>query len=243
MIEKVEGIILSISDYQESSRILQVLTKEHGLIGVIAKGCKSVKSPLRAACNSYTYGYFYIYYKENKLSLLSNVDIINSYSNIRLDIELISYMAYLCDLTYQVVKQNDDSNIFDILINALDKINNKLNPLIITNIVELKYLDYLGISLNLDSCVKCGNKEDIVTIDGDDGGFICKNCYTNQVIVDKKTIKLIRMYYLVDINSISSIKIKKEYANDIDQFLDRYYDRYTGLYIKSKNFLKNIVKL
>jgi DNA repair protein RecO (recombination protein O) len=155
MIEKVEGIILSISDYQESSRILQVLTREHGLIGIIAKGCKSVKSPLRAACNSYTYGYFYIYYKENKLSLLSNVDIINSYSNIRLDIELISYMAYLCDLTYQVVKQNDDSNIFDILINALDKINNKLNPLIITNIVELKYLDYLGISLNLDSCVKC----------------------------------------------------------------------------------------
>ena len=241
MIEKVEGIILSISDYQESSRILQVLTKEHGLIGIIAKGCKSVKSPLRAACNSYTYGYFYIYYKENKLSLLSNVDIINSYSNIRLDIELISYMAYLCDLTYQVVKQNDDSNIFDILINALDKINNKLNPLIITNIVELKYLDYLGISLNLDSCVKCGNKEDIVTIDGDDGGFICKNCYTNQAIVDKKTIKLIRMYYLVDIKTISTIKISDVVSREINNFINTYYDRYTGLFLKSKEFLNKLI--
>lgn len=241
MIEKVEGIILSISDYQESSRILQVLTKEHGLIGVIAKGCKSVKSPLRAACNSYTYGYFYIYYKENKLSLLSNVDIINSYSNIRLDIELISYMAYLCDLTYQVVKQNDDSNIFDILINALDKINNKLNPLIITNIVELKYLDYLGISLNLDSCVKCGSKENIVTIDGDDGGFICKNCYTNQNIVDKKTIKLIRMYYLVDIKTISTIKISDVVSREINNFINTYYDRYTGLFLKSKEFLNKLI--
>jgi DNA repair protein RecO (recombination protein O) len=241
MIEKVEGIILSISDYQESSRILQVLTREHGLIGIIAKGCKSVKSPLRAACNSYTYGYFYIYYKENKLSLLSNVDIINSYSNIRLDIELISYMAYLCDLTYQVVKQNDDSNIFDILINALDKINNKLNPLIITNIVELKYLDYLGISLNLDSCVKCGSKEDIVTIDGDDGGFICKNCYTNQAIVDKKTIKLIRMYYLVDIKTISTIKISDVVSREINNFINTYYDRYTGLFLKSKEFLNKLI--
>lgn len=241
MIEKVEGIILSISDYQESSRILQVLTKEHGLIGIIAKGCKSVKSPLRAACNSYTYGYFYIYYKENKLSLLSNVDIINSYSNIRLDIELISYMAYLCDLTYQVVKQNDDSNIFDILINALDKINNKLNPLIITNIVELKYLDYLGISLNLDSCVKCGSKENIVTIDGDDGGFICKNCYTNQAIVDKKTIKLIRMYYLVDIKTISTIKISDVVSREINNFINTYYDRYTGLFLKSKEFLNKLI--
>ena len=241
MIEKVEGIILSVSDYQESSRILQVLTKERGLIGIIAKGCKSVKSPLRAYTNSYTYGYFYIYYKENKLSLLSNVDIINSYSNIRLDIELISYMAYLCDLTYQVVKQNDDSNIFDILINALDKINNKLNPLIITNIVELKYLDYLGISLNLDSCVKCGSKEDIVTIDGDDGGFICKNCYTNQAIVDKKTIKLIRMYYLVDIKTISTIKISDVVSREINNFINTYYDRYTGLFLKSKEFLNKLI--
>ena len=241
MIEKVEGIILSISDYQESSRILQVLTKEHGLIGVIAKGCKSIKSPLRAACNSYTYGYFYIYYKEDKLSLLSSVDIINSYSNIRLDIELISYMAYLCDLTYQVVKQNDDSNIFNILISALDKLNDKLNPLIITNIVELKYLDYLGISLNLDSCVKCGTKENIVTIDGDEGGFICKNCYTNEVIVDKKTIKLIRMYYLVDIKSISTIKISDVVSREINNFINTYYDRYTGLFLKSKDFLNKLL--
>ena len=241
MLEKVEGIVLKISDYQESSKILQVFTKEHGLVSIIAKGCKSLKSPLRAYTNSYTYGYFYIYYKENKLSLLSNVDIIDSYANIRLDIELISYMSYLCDLTYQVVKQNDDNAIFDILINALDKINNKLNPLIITNIVELKYLDYLGISLNLDSCVKCGTKEDIVTIDGDDGGFICKRCYSNEKIVDKKTIKLIRMYYLVDIKTISTIKISDIVSREINNFINTYYDRYTGLFLKSKEFLNKLI--
>ena len=241
MIEKVEGIILSVSDYQESSRILQVLTKERGLIGIIAKGCKSVKSPLRAYTNSYTYGYFYIYYKENKLSLLSNVDIINSYSNIRLDIELISYMAYLCDLTYQVAKQNDSEDIFDILINSLNKINDKLNPLIITNIVELKYLDYLGISLNLDSCVKCGSRENIVTIDGDEGGFICKDCYKDELIVDKKTIKMIRMYYLVDIKSITSIKVSDIVSREINNFINKYYDRYTGLFLKSKDFLNKLL--
>ncbi len=241
MIEKVEGIILSVSDYQESSRILQVLSREHGLIGLIAKGCKSTKSVLRAASNSYTYGYFNIYYKENKLSLLSSVDIINSYPNIRGDIESISYLAYLCDLTYQVAKQNDDNNIFDILISALDKIENKLNPLIIANIVELKYLDYLGISLNLNSCVKCGSKENIVTIDGDEGGFICKNCYKDEYIVDKKTIKLIRMYYLVDIRSISTIKISDIVSREINEFINKYYDRYTGLFLKSKEFLNKLI--
>src|SRR5574344_2087873 len=99
MILKVEGIILSETPYRESSKIINVLTKDHGMVGMICKGAKSLKSNLRATTQLYTYGYFHIYYKENKLSELTQVDIINSFNNIRTDIILISYMAYLCDLT------------------------------------------------------------------------------------------------------------------------------------------------
>ena len=38
-IEKVTGIVLSDTNYSESSKILNVLTKEHGKIGIISKGC------------------------------------------------------------------------------------------------------------------------------------------------------------------------------------------------------------
>ena len=239
MQEKVCGIILSVSDYKESSKIINLYTKEHGLIGLIAKGAKGLKSNLRATTLPYTYGYFYIYYKENKLSLLTQVDVIDNFINIRQDIKLISYMAYICDLTYQVVKQNDATEIFDMLISALNKINNNLDPLIITNIIELKYLDYLGISLNLTSCIKCGSIKDIVTIDGDEGGYICKNCHTNEV--NQKAIKMIRMYYLVDINSITSIKVSDVVSKEINEFINSYYDRYSGLYLKSKDFLNSII--
>ena len=46
-IESIEGIILSETNYSESSKILNVLTKEYGLIGVISKGCRNMKSKLR----------------------------------------------------------------------------------------------------------------------------------------------------------------------------------------------------
>ena len=243
MVEKVEGIILSETPYKESSKILNVFTKKYGLIGIMAKGAKSLKSPLRALTNKYSYAFFYIYYKENKLSLLSQVDLIDNFNNIRNDITLIGYMSYLCDLTYQVLKENKESNIFDILINGLKKINDKLDPLIITNIIELKYLDYLGVSLNLDSCVRCHSKENIVTIDGDAGGYICKNCLRDEEIVNSKTIKMIRMYYYVDISSISTIKVSDEIKREINVFLNKYYDRYTGLYLKSKEFLNNIINI
>ena len=243
MVEKLEGIVLSVSDYQESSKILQVLTKKHGLIGVIAKGAKSLKSKLRAYTNTYTYAFFYVYYKENKLSLLKEVEIIDNFNNIRTNIESISYLAYLCDLTYQVIKQCDDDNIFNILISGIKKINNNFDSLIITNIIELKYLTYLGIELDLDRCVKCHSRDNIITIDGDAGGYICKNCYTNEIMVSLKTIKLIRMYYYVDINSITTIKISDIIKREINNFINTYYERYTGLYLKSKDFLNKILDL
>lgn len=243
MISKYEGIIITETPYGDNSKIINVLTKDKGIIGIMCSNVKSIKNPLRTKTLKFTYGYFHINYNENKLSKLVDVDIIDNLTNIRGDIELISYMSYITDLTYQVVKQNNDLDIFNIFISTVLKLNEKKNPLILTNILELKYLDYLGVGLNLDSCVKCGSKKNIVTLDPDEGGYICQNCYTNERILDPKSIKLIRMYYLIDINSISDINIKKETANEINYFLDKYYERYTGLYLKSKDFLKKLNNL
>jgi DNA repair protein RecO (recombination protein O) len=240
MINKYEGIIITETPYGDNSKIINVLTKEKGIIGIMCSNVKSIKNPLRTKTMKFTYGYFHINYNENKLSKLVDIDIINNLTNIKEDIELISYMSYITDLTYQVVKQNNDLNIFNIFINTVLKINEKKNPRILTNIIELKYLDYLGVGLNLDSCVKCGTKKNIVTLDPDEGGYICQSCYTNEKILDSKSIKLIRIYYLIDINSISDINIKDNIANEINYFLDKYYERYTGLYLKSKDFLKKL---
>lgn len=243
MLEKYEGIIITETPYGDNSKIINVLTKERGLIGIMCNNVKNIKNPLRTKTLKFTYGYFHIKYHENKLSKLVDVDIINNLKNIRNDIELISYMSYITDLTYQVVKQNNDSQIYSIYISTVLKLNEQKNPLILTNILELKYLDYLGVGLNLTSCIKCGSTKNIVTLDPDEGGYICQNCYTNEKLLSPKSIKLIRMYYLIDINSISDINIKSQTANEINYFLDKYYERYTGVYLKSKDFLKKINSL
>lgn len=241
MLKKVEGIIINDTNYGETSKIINILTAE-GIIGVIAKGAKSIKSPLRSTTLNLTYGSFNIYYNENKLSTLKSADIINELKNIKKDIVLVSYMSFLCDLVSQVMKQNDDKKIYDMLISTLLKINDGLNPMIMTNILELKLLDYLGVGISFNSCCKCGKTKGIVTIDPDAGGYICKDCYTNELYYDEKTIKMLRMYYLVEISSISDLKISDKVVNNINYFVNTYYDRYTGLYLKSKKFLNDLIK-
>ena len=84
----IEGFIVRETPYQEKSKIINVLTKEYGLIGMITKGAKSMKSPLRAVSQKFTYGKFNVYFKEDKLSTLVSVDVID-------DLKLIKFMIFL----------------------------------------------------------------------------------------------------------------------------------------------------
>ena len=242
MIEKVEGIVISEVAYGESSKIINIFTRSFGIVGIICKGAKSIKSRLRAVTTKFTYGYFNIYYKKDKLSNLISVDVINNLTITKQNILLMGYLNFLTELSTQVYKQNQDEEIYNLYIKAVLKIEDGLDPAIMTNILELKLLDYLGVNLELNRCVKCGNKENIVTIDPLQGGFICSACHKNEEILDCKIIKMIRMYYYVEIDSISKIDIKYDVSHKIDLFLNNYYDKYTGLYLNSKKFLDSLIK-
>ena len=65
MLEEVTGIVVSEQNYGEKSKIINVLTEEKGLIGIMAKGARSLKSPLRSVSGKLTYGKFNIYYKKD----------------------------------------------------------------------------------------------------------------------------------------------------------------------------------
>ncbi len=243
IIKEVVGFILSEVPYGDTSKIVNIFTNE-GVIGCIAKGAKSLKSNLRINTIKFTYGKFLIDYKKDKLSYIKEASSLDELVNIKNDLILISYLSYIVELTNQVLKQTDDYNtLYALFINVILKLNDKHNPKVITNIYELKLLDHLGAGINFNSCSKCRSTKNIITIDRDIGGYVCSNCYTNEFIYDEKTIKMLRLYYLIDVSSISELKISDKVINNIDRFINIYYERYTGLYLVSKKFLKEMDKL
>lgn len=239
-IESVLGIVVSETNYSESSKILNILTEKYGRVGVISKGCRNMKSKLRGVSRKLVYGTFHIYYKENGLSTLISVDVKNSFPKMMMNLSAISYASYILELIDQVVKQNEEDNLFCLLAAALEKIEQGLDPLVITNIIELKALEYLGVRPNIDCCSICGSDKAIVTLNSDMGGYICNECYHNEPLVSDKTIKLIRLFYYVDLEKISKLEVSDLVKKEINTFLDHYYTKYTGLYLKSKNFIQTV---
>ena len=130
-----------------------------------------------------TYAKFNIQYKKDKLSILINATIINNLKNIKKDIEKISYVSYILELTEQVSRTHFNESVFDMAIAAILKINAGYDGLVIMNILELKYLDYLGVTPIIDCCSVCGTKTNIKTLSSSAGGFVCNKCFKNDYIV------------------------------------------------------------
>lgn len=233
----IEGIVVSTLKYGENSKILNILTRDKGIIGVISKGCLREKSKLRVASGLYTYAVFYVNYKKDgKLSTLTGADVVDYFINIRSNLEKLGYLGYLVDLAKNVYKQYSDVGVYDTLISAIMKIENGFNPKVITNILEIKYLDYLGVGLNLDGCVECGITN-IATISLKKGGYVCARHLTGERVYESGILKMFKAYYYVDIDKISELKLKEKLVDEIDEFLGTYYKEYTGLYLKSKSFM------
>lgn len=235
----VEGIVVGNTDYKENSKIINIFTKEKGIIGCVSKGCKKLKSKLRLPSEKFAYGVFHLYYKENGLSTLIEGDILDYFINIRSDVLKIGYLNCICDLSTNVYKESESPEIYDLMISSILKIEKGFDPRIITNILELKYLNYLGIDLNLNECVNCGSSK-IATLSLSKGGYICSKCITNEPLIDEKVLKLFRMYYYVDISKISSLDIDRTVSSKINHIIDEYYELYSGVVIKSKKFLREI---
>ena len=51
------------------------------------------------------------------------------------------------------------------------------------------------------------------------------------------------MFYYLDISKITKLDISNQVKHEINDFLDEYYEQYTGLYLRSKSFLKNLNKI
>ena len=237
MQKKIEGIIISTVDYKESSKIINILTKEEGIIGVIAEGSKNIKSQLRTTTTVLSYGIFYLNYHNKNLPVVTEVDIIDHFKEIRKDLIKMNYSLFLLELTSQIYKHDNNNNIYNLLITGLKKINQDYDAEVITNIIEIKLLDNLGIMPNLSCCVTCKNKNNIITISSYKGGYLCNHCANDEYIYDLRTIKLIRIFYHIDLNNISKIDISNKIKNELNLFIDDYYERYSGLYLKSKQVL------
>ncbi len=104
-------IILRCVDYQESSRIITVLSKEHGKIALIARGVKKPKNKLAGLVEVGNVLDVVYYYKASReVHTLTEASISYQSLSFRQDFEKASVLYATLELVSQIIHDNQENN-------------------------------------------------------------------------------------------------------------------------------------
>ena len=136
---KVTGMVLLSADSGEYDKRLVLLTKERGKITAFANGARKPNNHLRAVCEAFVFGTFFVY--ENRTSYkLSQAEVSNYFMDVRNDLTATFYGCYFMEVAEYYSRENlDGSMLLNLLYATLRALTNeKLDRELIRTIFEMK---------------------------------------------------------------------------------------------------------
>ena len=148
---KTEGIILKRTNFGEADRVLTVFTRKHGKIKVIAKGVRRITSRRSPNIELFNLVTLFIH-KGRTFDILTEAQVIDTFSHIREKLEVIGLAYYCCELIDGLCAEHQPHpNVYHLLVETLNKLDKGLIERFETTLLsELGFLP-LNRALHIDT--------------------------------------------------------------------------------------------
>jgi DNA repair protein RecO (recombination protein O) len=172
-----KGLVVRTVNYGERDRILTIYTEELGLITATANGSRSLKSRALVATELFCYSRYVLAYKNDRYTV-REVDLIESFFDLRTDIEKLTLAGYICEVIAHVGTENmPDTPLLRLALNSLYAIAKDKAPLIqIKGAFEMRAAAVLGFLPELSVCSSCGEEGENAVLDVMNGSLVCEAC-------------------------------------------------------------------
>jgi len=223
MVTKTEAVVLRTVDYSESSLIVTLFTRKHGVIAVIAKGAKRPKSKFSALMVPGQVLEVVVYIKSTRsVQTLSEASYMLKLDQLRIDLEKLALATTTLELINQVLHENDVNEIlFAFLVKFLRWINSYDNPgRIIFPYVQLRVMEHIGIGIQPEEAIDDETLSGYMNIEL---GTLSTNAEgAESVKLTERQFQFVRDSLFSKKESIFEISLKKSELSELIEYLDRY---------------------
>ena len=225
MFLKTDGLVVRQVNYKDNDQILTVLTKEHVLMTLKARGVRSRSSRLKGACQLLAYSEFTVF--ENRgFHTIDEANAIQMFPELRTDIELLSLASYFAQVA-EVLSQEDMPNpeLLSLTLNALYALCRRLcTPELVKAAFELRAACLGGYTPELSGCAVCGDPEpDRCDVRG--GILCCASCSAGEGLrLPVSPGSLAAMRYLVscDAKRLFSFRLEGRAVKELCDLTETY---------------------
>ena len=223
MITKTEAVVLRSVDYSESSLIVTLFTRKHGITAVIAKGAKRPKSKFAALLVPGQVLEVVFYMKSTRsVQTLSEASFMLKLNHLRTDVEKMALAVTTMELVKQVVHDNEvNEPLFAFVVKMLrwidgaENVSKKIFPYI-----QMRVLASIGIGLQQGD----PKNEEVV-----DGYMNIESGTLSRQSEGDTSVRLtpVQFRFLIEClkrsgTSILKMDLKNSELSELIEYLDRY---------------------
>jgi DNA repair protein RecO (recombination protein O) len=177
-----DAIVLHMQDYLESSRIIRLATREHGVQSVLARGARRPRSRFGASLDLFASGVAHFPLRPGRdLSNLAGFDLTRSRMSLAADLDRFAGASALVELALRFAFADPHDDAFEVLGRSLDAIAESTAGASTDEAIAAawRYVATLGFAPALDRCCSCGTEvspEGALPFSHHAGGVVCPRC-------------------------------------------------------------------
>lgn len=223
---KNEAIVLKKTKFSDSSLIVQLYTKDKGKISALLKGARSAKSKIGSKIDLINHVEIIFYNKEEKdLQLVTQVNLIDHFPNIKEDLEKIKFASSVCELLIRLIPDYEaNDKIFRGTVRILRLIDESKNDEVLLFAQYLLFFTKeIGYEISFNNCSSCGR--DLSKVDGNSfsysNGIVCNDCSEDKLLTFQFSEELFNLFKCLTTRNIIDA-YKKSDAENIIFILEKF---------------------
>ena len=176
-----QAICIRTSDYSETSQVVVLLTRQVGVVRLLAKGSKRPKSSSGGRVDLFAEGQaVFSGTGREALGTLREFAETTSHSPLRADLARLNAGLYMLELCGATLAESDPHpQVFDLLHNALHRLGQAdAVPQAVLAYFQWRLARHVGLLGELTACAACGGQVSArgVYFSSSQGGLLCRNC-------------------------------------------------------------------
>ena len=239
-----QGFTFKQTNINEADIILSVFTKHNGRVDAVAKGSRKILSKKRGNFDLLSLSKF-SFYKGRNLDIVTEVELITSYSQIKPKLFDTYIALFLCEILDIYLKIGEiNKKLFLLLTNLLDGLNIDNSSFLISSFI-FKLLQIEGFNPSINECLVCGKElkeKENKYLASFELGFLCKNekINSNNLRISDKILKILRFFRDYDLNEAKRLKPDKNLSKELLRLVTSWVEISSEKEIKSKGFLLSL---
>lgn len=242
---KTKGIVLKSIKLGEADKIVTIYSSERGKISAVAKGIRRTKSKFGARLEPFSYVDLMLYDGRN-LDIVTQVELISSFREIREDYDKVVYGSAMLDLLDKICPlEQEDDRIFALVLSSLKVLASasKGIPLLLA-VFDLKLMSIAGYRPNISNCVICSDEKSYfkghAIFSSEWGGLLCEKCGLSDidaVSISRMTLEVLSEILRRDMEDAANLEVSQKVEKELLSLTQRYVKHYLQARLKSREYL------